>query len=427
MKKQITRLMSVLLCLAMLTMCLASCVSSPKVVMSIGKQELTLNMYELLLSRMKGTLEYNGYPTDEDTFWQQIISTKGQTYDAYFCESVRDEAKKMLVQLYLYEEVYGLTLPQKQLTAVDEFINDVLTLNFDGSKSDFNGYLSNFGVNMTMLRENYIMEEKIDHLGTYISSITSDAAREQYYTENYACFRQILLPLYEYCYVTDDNGDTVYYRENSDKIYYDTTANTRTDDGGNTIKDENGDVVYFTDDGRIAYNTEKGIKRGLDEDNDGYVDYKELDADMKTVITDRANSLSTLIANGDFIAFEEYGEQWSSDDVWNTYPDGIYVNLNKAYQINYMDDIQAKLADMKVGDTALIRSENAYHFIMKYELAAQGYADKSNADWFDTFEDEVIGSILDAMCEEYLDKVTVNGDALAQARGMKEIGANTEY
>jgi hypothetical protein len=331
------------------------------------------------------------------------------------------------VQLYLYEEVYGLTLPQKQLAAVDEFIGDVLTLNFDGSTSDFNRYLSNFGVNLEILRENYMTEEKIDHLGTHISSITSDAAREQYYNENYACFRQILLPLYEYRYVTDANGDTVYYHEASDKIYYDATAATKKDAQGNTLKDENGDIVRYTEDGRIAYNTAKGVKRGLDEDNDGYVDYTELDDDMKTIVTDRANKLPTLIANGDFEAFEQYGEQWSSDEVWSSYPDGIYVNLNQGYQINYMDDIQAALANMKVGDTALIQSENAYHFIMKYELAEQGYNNKANADWFGTFEDEVVDSILDAICEEYLDKVAVDAEVLAQAKGMKEIGANSEY
>lgn len=416
-----------MLCLLMLAFCLASCARSENVLMSIGDQAMTLNTYELLLSRMKGTLELSGYPTDEDSFWDQIISTKGETYDDYFCSSVLDEAKKMLVQLYLYEEVYGLTLPQKQLAAVDEFISDVLTLNFDGSTSDFNRYLSNFGVNLEILRENYMTEEKIDHLGTYISSITSDAAREQYYNENYACFRQILLPLYEYRYVTDANGDTVYYYETSDKIYYDVTAATQKDAQGNTIKDENGDIVRYTEDGRIAYNTTKGVKRGLDEDNDGYVDYTELDDDMKTIVTDRANKLSTLIANGDFEVFEQYGEQWSSDEVWRAYPDGIYVNLNQGYQINYMDDIQAALANMKVGDTALVQSENAYHFIMKYELAEQGYNNKANADWFGAFEDEVVESILDAICAEHLDKVVVDTEVLAKTKGMKEIGANSEY
>ena len=106
---------------------------------------------------------------------------------------------------------------------------------------------------------------------------------------------------------------------------------------------------------------------------------------------------------------------------------GIFINLNKSYEVNYLDDIQAKLANMQVGQTALVTSENAYHFIMKYELSDQGYANEENADWFDTFEDELVSSILDAMCEEYVDQVVVDFKVLTQAKTMKTIGSNLEY
>jgi hypothetical protein len=417
-----------LACVAVLALSLVCCGSSGRTLMTLGDQSMTVNTYELLLSRMKGTLEYSGYPTDEDAFWDQIVSTKGATYDDFFCDSIQNEAKKILVQLYLFEQVYDLTLPQARYDAVDQLMSDILELSFDGSKSSMNSYLSSFGVNIDMLRENYITEEKIDHLKTYIGSITSDAAKEEYYNENYVCFRQILLPLYEYCYETDENGEMIYYREDSDRIYYDTTGGaTRTGTDGKLVVDENGDTVYYTEDGRIAYNSEKGVPHGKDEDNDGYVDYKAFNDEKKQIVIDRANALDELIADGDFTTFEEYGALWSKDDVWDTYPNGIFINLNKNYEINYLDDIQAKLADMNVGDTALVQSENAYHFIMKYELSKQGYSNKENADWFDTFEDEVATDILDGVCERYIDQIIVNDEVLKQAKTMKTVGSNMEY
>lgn len=421
------RLLCLLLCLLMLALPLASCASSGKVLMSLGEQEMTVHIYELLLSRMKGTLAYNDYPVDEDTFWEQIISTQGGTYDDYFCHTIQQEAKKMLAKLYLFHEVYDLTLPQKYYDEIDTFISDVIELDFDGSKADFNARLALYGVNVEMLRENYIMEDKLDYLSEYVASITGDAARAEYYNENYVCFRQILFPLYEYRYETDENDDVVYYYEGGNKICYDTTAQTRIGTDGKPVVDANGDTVYFTEDGRVAYNTQKGVMRGLDEDNDGYVDYEKLDDEAQQIVTDRVNILDELIEAGDFTTFEEYGDEWSTDEVWASYPNGIFINLNKSYEINYMDDVQGALKNMGIGDTAVVKSENAYHFIMKYELSAQGYANDENADWFATFDEEIVGAILDSMCEQYLDQIVLNEDVLADAKTMKTIGANVEY
>ena len=428
MKKTAWRILCLALACLLMLGTLIGCSSSKKTLMTLGKQEISVHIYELLLSRMKGTLDYNGYPVSEDSFWNQIISSQGATYDDYFCINIRDEAKKMLAKLYMFEEVYDLTLPQKYYDEIDEFISDVIELSFDGSKSAFNAELAAYGVNVDMLRENYVMEDKIDHLISHISSLTGDAAREEYYNENYVCFRQILFPMYEYLYVTDENGDLVYYQEGTGKVYYDISEGApRKGTDGKNIVDDNGDTVYFKEDGRISYNTKKGVLMGEDKDKDGYTDYRELDAEEKQIITDRVQVLSELITSGDFSLFEEYGEQWSTDEIWNDYPNGIFINLNKTYEVNYIDDLQSKLVDMDVGETAVVQSENAYHFVMKYDLTPQAYADKANADWFSTFEDEMISEMLDNMCEQYLDQIEVDVDVLASAKTMKTIGANTEY
>ena len=276
-KKYASRILAFILVLSMLLVGMIGCSSSGETLMKLGDQELSVNMYELLLSRMKGTLMYNGHPTDSADFWNTIISTQGSTYNDYFCLSIQDEAKKMLIKLYLFEEVYELTLPQSNYDAIDAYINDALEMIHDGSKTAFNEELSLYGINMDMLRENYIIEDKIDLLKKNILAQTGELAKDEYYRDNYVRFRQILLPLYEYIYETDENGDKIYYEQGSDRICYDINGVTKTGTDGKPIVDANGDTVYYTEEGRIAYNKKKGEIRGVDKDNDGYTDYNKLD------------------------------------------------------------------------------------------------------------------------------------------------------
>jgi hypothetical protein len=418
------------LCLLSILLVLLSfvgCSSQGETLMQIGNQKLTVNMYNLLLSRMKGTLSYNDYPIDSESFWNTIISTQGATYNDYFCLSMQNEAKLMLIKLYLFEEVYQLTLPQKNYEEIDDYIKDALDLVHDGSKTAFNRELSAYGVNMDILRENYIVEDKIEYLKSHLSSLTGDAARDEYYNENYVCFRQILLPLYEYKYETDENGDVIYYKKGSDRICYDMNGITKKGTDGKLVVDENGDTVYYTEDGKIAYNTKDGVCRGIDKDNDGYTDYEMLDEEGAKLVEDQAKALTELIVAGDFSLFEEYGAKLSEPELWGAYPNGNYINKSKNYSVAYLDDIQKKLTNMAVGDIALISSDNAFHLIMKYEIEPQGYKNSANSDWFEEFEDEVVSDILDALCQEYMDQVIVNEDALAKTMNMKSVGANIDY
>ena len=117
----------------------------------------------------------------------------------------------------------------------------------------------------------------------------------------------------------------------------------------------------------------------------------------------------------------------SEPDLWEAYPNGIFVNKNKNYSIAYLDDIQKALKDLEVGGTALIQSDNAFHFIMKYELTDKAYSNSENSDWFEDFNNEVVEDILDAMCKQYMDDVEVYEEVLASAKTMIEIGANVDY
>ncbi len=422
------RRLRLLLATVFLLASLIGCAPKQKTLMTLGKQTLSVNQYELLLSRMRGQLEYNSYPVDSDDFWKTIWSTDGATYEQYFGESILQQAKDMLVKLYLFEEVYGLTLPDSNAEEIDRYIEDALSMEFDGSKSSFNRALSAYGVNMEMLRENYLMEDKITYLTNYIASITGDSAKEEYYEQNYVCFRQIIFPLYEYVWETDENGDVIYYLEGSNHIAYNKTSGTpRTGTDGKQATDENGDTVYYTADGKIAYDTKDGVPMAKDENNDGYADYRTLGEEEAAAVAERAGKLYELIAAGDFSTFESYGDDLSDDDIWATYQNGIFLRKDENYSADYLNDIAEALEKMEVGDTALIQSENAYHLIMKYALEEGAYKQSANEDWFSDFNEMLGAQILETLCAPYMEQITVNETALAGARSIRELGSNHYY
>lgn len=422
------RTLSLLLAMLLCLLSFCSCAASGKTLMSIDGTTLSLNTYELLLSRMKGTLAYNGYEVESEDFWDYIWSTGGATYNDYFSAEILTAAKEMLVRLYLFEEVYDLTLPQSQIDEVDVYMQDILDNDFDGSKTAFNNAVSEFGVNMNMLRENYIIEEKLEYLASYISSRTADNAREEYFMEHYLCFRQILFPLYEYLYETDENGDTVYYKTGTNYIAYDKkNGKTMTMTDGSLRVDENGDVMYFNEDGSIAYDTKDGEAKGLDKDKDGYVDTQKLSADEIKNVTTNAENMRDSIEAGDFTVFEAFGEDYGDDDIWKSYPNGIFLSDEKGYSLQYLNELAIELSEAEVGDVILFESDNAFHLVMKYPLAAGAWNVEANADWFGTFDDEVVESIVAKLCEEYMDQIVVDESVLAKASDMKNIGANWNY
>ena len=428
-RTKLFRIVSLVLALVLCALPLCSCASSGQVLMTLGKTELTLNTYELLLSRMKGTLAYNGYEVDNDAFWDYIWSTDGATYEDYFNAEILAAAKDMLIRLYLFEEVYGLTLPQSYYDDIDVYMQDLLENDFNNSKNAFNKAMAEYGINMEMLRENYVMEDKLEYLATYISARTGDSAREEYYQEHYVRFRQILFPMYEYIYETDENGDVIYYQEGTNYIAYDKeNGSTMTATDGTIRCDEDGNPIYFLEDGSVAYDTVNGEPAAVDADVDGYIDSKALsDAEIANV-KENANTLLNLIEAGDFSTFETYGAQYAGDDgVWDAYPNGIFLNSEQSYSLAYLQELSDELKSAGVGDVILYESDNALHLVMKYELVEGAWSEKDNEDWFSTFEDEVVEAVLQAMIAEHADKIVINEDVLAKATGIKTIGANWNY
>ncbi|MBQ3927954.1 MAG: hypothetical protein II710_04870, partial [Clostridia bacterium] len=251
------RFTCLILSLLMLISLLAGCGSNlGKTYMSLGSQSLTVNMYELYLSRMKGRLSAYSYPVDMIEFWQTVFDSTGTTYASYFESQIRTQCERTLAALYLFEDVYHLTLSAEAVQEVDSYIEDLMLADAEGSKSAFNAILAQYGVNVDILKEVYLIEAKIEALRSHLSTLIADTVRSEYYTNHYVCFKKIVVSSFKLVCETDENGDDIYYTDSTmSKISYDTeNGRTRQDGNGNLYADKFGDTAYY-----LAEDIEDGV------------------------------------------------------------------------------------------------------------------------------------------------------------------------
>ncbi|MDY4897507.1 MAG: peptidylprolyl isomerase [Eubacteriales bacterium] len=425
MKKTVLRVVCCLLALVTLCASLTAC-SSDKL-MTLSRQSISLNLYELYLSRQKGTLcttYYYGSKAKYSEFWQTTISTDGTTYNDYWTAYILQCVKTYLAALYLFEEEYKLTLPQSAIDEVDEKMEELVIGDGDGSKAALNKILSDYGVNYKMLRESYIIEAKVDYLRDYLYgadlSRVSDELKDQYYRNNYVRFKQVFFANYYYIYETDADGTVIYFdSETKNPIYDKINGQRHFDESGKALTDENGSIIYYNEDGTIAYDSENGVPAyTTDPDTGNYRTASYTDEELKKIST-QANDIAEFTKPGDTATFESYITKYSDDSESQTAnPDGYYFPVNAQYSYKYIVDIIEQLGKMEVGEIRVVESDYGYHVIMKYELDDGAYEDSDKSVWFEnesnSFSDDVQQWLFTSRCEEYLDDIKVDEKLLGQ-------------
>lgn len=425
------RTLACVLALMLCGMLLAACSSGGETLMKLGSHKLSVNVYELLLSRMKGTLART-FGTDvlKDSFWNTTISTDGTTYNDYFTASVLDNAKTYLVALYLFD-YYGLELPDSTIEAIDEEMEGLVIGDGNGSKSQLNQVLSAYGVNYDILREFYITEAKAEYLQAYLygsnGSLIASNVKEEFMRENYVCFRQIFLASYYYVLETDAYGVTVYYTKNGDAFVYDKQNGTTMEDAnGNLIVDKFGDPIYFDENGYPLYDAKNGFSVYVTDEDGEYVtgDYSE--EELKKIASN-IELLASMIDEGDFEDFEDMMEEYSEDEEgMDTYTNGYFLEKNTTYSYTYLNEICTALVDMNVGETRVIESSYGYHLIMKYECPEGAYAEEDNSIWFTDFTSALIEMLFLQEAEKHKADIVVDKDLLATV-DMKSVSQNYYY
>ncbi len=434
MKKIASKALIFILVIVMCAGTVISCSSKGKTLMELDGQKLSVNMFQLFLSRMKGTL-CSSYGFGEEAlsndFWDTFVSS-GVTYNEYFTSEVLSDAKTYLAALYAFE-AEGLELPKSYIEEIDEEIQRLIDEDGEGSKTKLNSILSAYGVNVKMLREAYIMEAKIAYLNDYLfgenGSKIADTLIEEYYQENYRRFKQVFIYTYEIVYETDADGQVVYYDANdSTRISYDKTAKVKKDGEGNIVKDEHGDTVYVDDDGKTAYDKKNG-KRNPVLGKDGYPLTREYTKEELIAAADRATLILEACEEGNYTLFDKMVEEYSEDGGMSKYTDGYYITSESDYDSK---EVVKAVFDMNEGEIKRVNSDYGIHLVMRYELDEGGYSEDVNSDFFIgksggySFMSDLKEQLLEEYLEKYLEKIVVDEEVLALA-DIKSIGANFYY
>jgi hypothetical protein len=435
MKKVWAKALAILLCIAALVS-VVGCSAKGKPCMELDGTEMTVNMYQLYLSRMKGTLA-SGYVYGEsalkDSFWDTIMSADGTTYNKHFSSMVLDNTKNYLAALHAFEEL-GLKLPKSYLDEIDQKLADFIEVDADGSKNTFNSILAKYGVNYKILREAYIIEAKIAYLNDQLygadgSKIASTLV-EEYYQSTYARFKHVFIYTYELIYETDSDGEDVWYKMSDEKkISYDTTKTPKKDADGKLLKDKNGDVIYVNDDGKIAYDKANGKRNPLLDENGNQIT-REYTKDELIKASDRATLILEQAEENNYTLFDKLVESYGEDDGMTDYKNGYFVTRESNYD---SPEVIEALFEMKEGEIKRVDSEYGIHLVMKYELTEGGYSDKDNADFFVSsntgayvFMSDLKQMLLAEYIKPYLEKIVVDEAALAGI-DIKSVGANFYY
>ncbi len=436
MKKRPLKALTALLAILMISLSLFGCSSKGKTLMELDGTEISVNTYQLFLSRMKGTLcsaSYYGNDARYASFWDTVMDKNGTTYNQHFTDQVLQSTKNYLAALYLFDKE-GLKLPDSYIEDIDSELEELMNNDADGSKNSFNAILSEFGVNYKMLREAYIMEAKIaylnDHLFGADGSKISPQLIEDYYQANYARFKQIFIYTYALVWDTDENGDEVYYSaDGTGKIVYDKTAKT-TNKNGEYVKDKNGDDVYFTEEGRIAYDKKNGQRNPVLDPETGYQKTRSYTEAELIAASDYAQQVIEKSEEGNYTLFDTLVENYSEDAGMIKYANGYYVTAETDYD---SPEVIKALFEMKAGEIRRVNSEYGIHIVMRYELDEEGYSKTANSDFFVNtdsgqlvFMSSLKSYLLSEKLKSYIDMIEVDKELLATV-DIKSSGVNFYY
>lgn len=173
------------------------------------------NMYSYWLSTLKANFVYTyGGGNDSEELWNRKVGDTDLTYEEYAENEILRTIKYFAIASELFKE-YGLKIDSATVNLIDSDIDE--KEEYYGGRAQLNSALATYGINVDMLREICIVEEKWHSVYDYLygkggSEELSDADIENYYKNTYS--RVKIIAVYtEEKVLTDSDG---MYVTNSD-------------------------------------------------------------------------------------------------------------------------------------------------------------------------------------------------------------------
>ena len=428
--KSMKKILAFDMAMLVIAACFVGCASKTgKAMMKLEKTEFSENVFSLYLSRMKGNLcraAIYGSKGENASFWDTKWDASGKTYNEYYTDLVLQNAKNTLAALHVFEEK-KLELPEETLEQIDAEIADLMERDADGSQVEFDSILSSYGANYNVLREAYIIEAKVNYLMDELlgadGSLIGKEWLTDYYEDNYARFKQIFLYTSELVYETDDDNREIYYTSKG-KIAYDSS---KTDSGK---KDANGDPIYVNEDGTVAYDITKGVRKQI-KDANGNPTREDLTGEKLTAVINQSKEIYNQLMEGDTRGFEALLKEHNEDTAMETYPNGYYMTAETEYD---SPEVVKKLFELEDGEVAWVRSDYGIHIIMRYELEEDGYDLDTNEDFFKDrttgqylFIEQLKNLWMNEYLEPYKEKIQILDESIFDEVNIKNIGVNFYY
>jgi len=346
-----TKLFALLLALAML-LGMAGCTSAPKVMQYDGAA-VTANMYRYWLSTYKGSF-MNTYTDmrDTDAFWDSAVFGDVKA-DRYLTDAIITNVKRTLVCAAHFDSL-GLKFPETAAAEIDAYIEDLIENRADGSRRSFNQALAQYGINIDMLRQIYIMEDKTELLFTHLygtggAHALSAEDYEAYCGSHYVRIRHIYVNN-AYAYETDENGHYSY-------------------DSSGVLKTRSLTPAEIAEKAKKIADIDAALAAGKSFDS----------------------------------VYETY-----SEDLY--YKNGYYLSATT----NFIPDVITAAFALEVGGTARVESDYGTHYIMRLEMDERPYENKDNEDFFASFEADAKNDHFLAWLDTLLPQVTVDEEELAK-------------
>lgn len=454
MKKILLRTLALTLACLMLLLCCVSCNKHGKTMMTLKKDGIkvtfSVNLYELMLTRMKGVVytagfSHNGLDASSPLFWDYQDTFDGvnlQSIDDYYCDLVLENCRSYLAILYLFEKHVG-ELSAADQESIDKLMNELVLTDGGGSKTKLNAVLSSYGINYDILRDAYELDFKMAAVKNALygpnASMVGANLKNAYLEENYVHFRQIFLSTENIVYVTDEFGDDVYYYPSTDAksghIYYDVHNGERATNADGTDKlDKNGDVIYYvkgSDGKKIAYNTTYGEREMVWNGSEVKTE-PMTEAELEEVAKQK-DAFYNELKNSSFAEFEAkelaYLRESDPSAEFDPYDDGIYLqkNLNLAGDYAYTTEIARQLSAANVGDVIVVQSPKGWHIIKKYAHTQNAYEKEGNEGYFKDFNNKIMEKLLLSECQALYPYIKISDKVLKNAPKMKDVAINGIY
>ena len=454
MKRKIFAILAFTLALLLL---LGSCAAHGETLIWAGGEEISVNLFQLYLSRMKGSLHGAGHDVGNAAYWASYISTDNTTTADYYTKQVFDGLRHIAAAMIIYEEL-GLALPDTVIDAIDAEIDELIEKDGAGSEATLNSILANYGANVTVFRDACILEAKLAQLKEHFYGaggvLINDTALEQYYQSTYYRGYQMQLANYYYEHEKDANKIAVRYTDETfAKVAYMSEADidaavsgiadeaeraaerakyvkvARTGDYATKYPSAKyGSELLLYRDGEteiVAYAPRGVINYTLDENGEKKtVEYTEVEMQARY---DRATEIAAQCA-GDEQKFLQAITDFSDNSEFNTKyaPNGMYFSVDSYATDSIFGSFSTELVKMEIGATKVLATDSGYYIIMRATLDTGAWQDEANSRWFTNLRAMTLEYMLQQRTEKYLDQVTFN-EALLATVDITSVGTNLRY